>query len=103
MYVHVLIRMAAEPNGKPVELETKVVIPTTATTDFRRGAAMSKPLRNALKNAHRRGVALLLAMGAVVILMVMLTEFQESDQCRTCWQRSPIATPCKRSTLPRAA
>ncbi len=27
VYVHVLIRMAAEPNGKPVELETKVVIP----------------------------------------------------------------------------
>lgn len=30
-----------------------------------------------LRNARRRGVALLLAMGAVVILMVMLTEFQD--------------------------
>ena len=34
-------------------------------------------MHSALKNARRRGVALLLAMGAVVILMVMLTEFQD--------------------------
>lgn len=34
-------------------------------------------MKRALRNGRRRGVALLLAMGAVVVLMVMLTEFQD--------------------------
>ena len=58
--------------------------------------------RPARKRGDKRGVALVMTLGAITVLTVFLTELQETDGSSSSPRRSPSATRSAPSTTPGA-